>query len=378
MSETLPRWGLPEVQFLTTDTDQIKSEIITQYENIAGRTLANGDPVRLFLLGIADILVLQRNAINIAAQQNLLSYATGGYLDALGLYLGVIRLTPSKAVTTLKFTLTQSLANDYTIYAGTEATNGAVTFATDKELIIKAGELTGEVPATCTTDGRAGNDYLPRQINTLVNSLTFVESVENTTITTGGADQESDAEYAERIRLAPNSFSVAGPIKSYVFHAMSVSSSIIDVSVVSPTPGLVQVYPLLEGGTLPTEDVLNQIEEHLSADDIRPLTDEVEVLSPKVKHYNIVVDYWISEEDKARAESIKENIDTAVNEYKLWQQGKIGRDITPAQLICKVVGAGASRIDSATMQPKDFIELDGTTIAQCDSVTITYKGYKPE
>jgi phage-related baseplate assembly protein len=378
MSETLPRWGLPAVEFLTTDAETIQAEIITAYEAISGRTLAAGDPVRLFLLGIADILIQQRNAINTAAQQNLLSYAQDGYLDALGNYLSVDRLSASKATTTLKFTLSQALANDYVVSAGTEVTNGVVTFATDEELIIPAGDLYSSVSATCTTEGAIGNDYLPGQISTLVIGLTFVASAENTTITTGGADQESDAEYAERIRIAPNSFSVAGPVKAYIYHAMSVSSAVIDVSVVSPTPGLVQVYPLLEGGVLPGQEVLDQIKEHLSSDDIRPLTDEVEVLSPVTHEYSIVVDYWISAADKAKAESIRTAVEAAVEEYRLWQQGRIGRDITPAQLICKVVSAGASRIDSATMQPANFVQLEDNTIAQCTGVTITYKGDKPE
>lgn len=376
MTETLPRWGLPNVEFVETDTAAIQAEVITAYENIAGRTLAQGDPVRLFLLGIASILIQQRNLINIAAQQNLLSYAQGGYLDALGTYLSVDRLSASKAVTSLKFTLSQALVNDYAIPASFEVTNGVVSFATDKELIIPAGELTGEVSATCTTEGVRGNDYLPGQISTIVNAMTFLASAQNTTITSGGADQENDAEYAERIRLAPNSFSVAGPVKSYIYHAKSVSSAIIDVSVISPTPGLVNVYPLLEGGVLPSEDVLTQIEEHLSSDEIRPLTDEVKALSPKAYEYEIVVDYWISESDKSRAESIRNAVDRAVEEYKIWQHGRIGRDIAPGQLICNVISAGAARIDSDTMKPSAFVELAGDTVAQCTSVTVNYKGYK--
>ena len=127
MSETLPRWNLPEVEFVTTDTATIESEIITQYETLTGRTLAAGDPVRLFLLAIASIIIQQRAYINTAAQQNLLSYARGQYLDALGLYMNVTRLEASHAVTTIAFTLSQSLANDYTIPAGFEVTNGDVT-----------------------------------------------------------------------------------------------------------------------------------------------------------------------------------------------------------------------------------------------------------
>lgn len=378
MAETLPRWNLPATEFLTTDATQIQSEIITAYENLTGRTLSSGDPVRLFLLGIADILVQQRTAINIAAQQNLLPYAQGKYLDALGAYLSVERLAESRAKTTIRFTLSEALANVYQIPAGFEVTNGVVTFATDDALEIPIGELLGEVTATCVDSGEVGNDYLAGQISTIVTPMTFLASAENTTITTGGADAESDAEYAERIRLAPNSFSVAGPKKAYIFHAKSVSSAIIDVSVVSPTPGEVQVYPLLEGGALPSEEVLEQISAHLSSDDIRPLTDHVSVLTPASHEYEINLHYWILNEDKTKTQTIQNAVAAAVENYRIWQQSRIGRDIVPAKLIAAVINAGAARIDSETMTPAQFVTMPENTVAQCTKVNVIYEGYKDE
>ena len=273
MAETLPRWDLPEVSFVETDPEAIKAEIVSRYENAAGRTLATADPIRIFLLAVADEIIQQGVLINMAAQSNLLSYATGEYLDALGEYLLVSRLPASKAVTNIRFTLSQALEEVYVIPAGTEITNGIVTFATDEELVIAAGDLTGDVSASCTVAGVAGNGYLPGQISTIVRPMTFVDLAENTNATYGGADIESDADYAERIRLAPNAFSVAGPIKAYIFYTQSVSSAIIDVSVDSPTPGVVNVYPLLEGGVIPDQTLLDKVLEKLSAEDVRPLTD---------------------------------------------------------------------------------------------------------
>lgn len=378
MSETLPRWNLPATEFLTTDAAQIQSEIITTYENLTGRTLAAGDPVRLFLLGIADILVQQRTAVNIAAQQNLLPYAQGKYLDALGTYLSVARLAESRAKTTLRFTLSEALATIYQIPAGFEVTNGVVTFSTDDILEIPAGELVGEVTATCTTSGAVGNDFLAGQISTIVTPQTFLASAENVTITTGGADAENDADYAERIRLAPNSFSVAGPKKAYIFHAKSVSSAVIDVSVVSPTPGEVEVYPLLEGGALPSEEVLEQIEAHLSSEDIRPLTDHVSVLAPASHEYQINLHYWILADDKTKTQAIQAAVAEAVENYRVWQQSKIGRDIVPAKLIAAVINAGAARIDSETMTPASFVSMPENTVPQCTAVNVVYEGYKDE
>ena len=378
MSETFPRWGLNPVDFVEINPDKIKAEIITAYETAANRSLADGDPVRLFLLTIADRIIILQNNINIAARLNLLSYAQGEYLDALGSNLSVERLDASQAITTLQFTLTQALGNDFVIPANFEVTNGIVTFATDEELIIKAGDLTGEVSATCTTAGVAGNNYLAGQINTIVKPMAFLKSSTNTTTTFGGVDTESDEAFAERIRLVPNSFSVAGSSKSYVFHTFSVNPAIIDVSVMSPNPGEVKVYPLMAEGVLPTEDILDQIVAYLSSDTIRPLTDEVEALAPEVINYEINVDYWISKDEAKKSEAIQRAVENAIEDYRLWQQTKIGRDITPDKLICNVLAAGAARIDFATLKPSAWIELEGNQVAQCISVTINYKGSKDD
>lgn len=378
MAETIPRWGLAPVNFLETDAETIRSQIITGFEQASGDTLAAGDPRRLFLLSIADVIIQQRTAINLAAQQNLLSYAQGGYLDALGQLLAVERMAESKAVTTIEFTLSQALGSVYTIPAGTQVTNGVVTFETDEDLLIPIGETTGEVSASCTVAGPVGNDYLAGQISTIVTPMTFVSGAQNTTITTGGADAESDPDFADRIRLAPNSFSVAGPEKAYVYHAKSVSPAIIDVKVDSPTPGEVDVYVLLTDGTLPTEDTLEQIEEHLSDENIRPLTDYVVVKAPTASNYEIELHYWISQEDSSKAAQIQADVEAAVEQYRLWQQTKIGRDITPGKLLQLVFAAGASRVDDSKLKPATWKKLEAMQVAQCTKVNVVYEGYKDE
>lgn len=378
MAETIPRWGLPEVNFLETDAETIRSQIITGFEQASGDTLAAGDPRRLFLLSIADVIIQQRTAINLAAQQNLLSYAQGGYLDALGQLLAVERMAESKAVTTIEFTLSQALGSVYTIPAGTQVTNGVVTFETDEDLLIPIGQTKGEVSASCTVAGPVGNDYLAGQISTIVTPMTFVSGAQNTTITTGGADAESDPDFADRIRLAPNSFSVAGPEKAYVYHAKSVSPAIIDVKVDSPTPGEVDVYVLLTDGTLPTEDTLEQIEEHLSDENVRPLTDYVVVKAPTASNYEIELHYWINQEDSSKAAQIQADVEAAVEQYRLWQQTKIGRDITPGKLLQLVFAAGASRVDNSKMKPAAWKKLEAMQVAQCTKVSVVYEGYKDE
>ena len=72
MSEIFPRFDLPELNFLTVDATANEQRIIGKYEELTGRTLANGDPVRLFLLSLAAESTMLRQAFNLAARQNLL------------------------------------------------------------------------------------------------------------------------------------------------------------------------------------------------------------------------------------------------------------------------------------------------------------------
>ncbi len=384
MAETIPRWNLADVNFLETDSAAIQSAIIAAYQSAAGRTLAAGDPVRLFLNTIAAAIIELRGQINIAAQNNLLSYAQGEFLDALGLYFGVSRLQASAAHTTLRFTLSQALAQDYAIPAGTEVTNGTVTFVTSAMITIPAGSTYADAAALCTTAGTAGNGYTAGEISTIVAPMAFVESASNTVETYGGSDAETDAELAERIRLAPNAFSCAGPRKAYIYHAKSVSSAIMDVAIETQEdnedvdPGVVNVYVLMDGGELPGSEIIAAVQDHISGDTIRPLTDDVHTYAPEAVTYSINVDYWISKADSADAVNIQAAIEAAVDEYAVWQRSKIGRDISPEKLVQMVMAAGAARVNLSTLAPASFVQLAPGEVAQCSSTTVTYKGLKEE
>jgi phage-related baseplate assembly protein len=368
---TFPRGDLPPIQFAEKSATEIQAEIINTYENLTGRSLAQGDPVRLFLLAVASVIINQRNIIDFAAKQNLLSYAQDTYLDFIGELVGVTRLEATPALTTIRFTLSTTQGSVYTIAAGTRVSAGNLEFATTEVLEIPIGNLTGDVPAACITPGTIGNDLLPGQIRTLVAPLPFVQGAVNTTSSTGGADREGDESMVDRIRLAPSAFTVAGPRDAYIYWALTANQAIIDVAVSSPSPGVVDVRPLLEGGAIPDQDVLDQVDAVLSSDNIRPLTDLVQVGAPSTVSYNINVDFWIKSENAAQSLAIQNAVTAAVNDYILWQKTRIGRDINPDQLLTRMINAGAKRV---VITSPSFTVLDDTEVAAEDVVTVTYQG----
>lgn len=363
--------NLPEVSFASRNTADIEQAVITGYETASGRSLAKGDPVRLFLLSIAALIAQQRSLIDHAGKMNLLHYSEGDFLDQIGSLVGVTRLDPQSAITTFEFTLSSVQGSVYTIPTGTEITTGNVSFLTTETLEIPIGETVGQVTGECAIAGESGNGYLPGQIKILVQPLPFVQSVTNISESTGGADLESDANLKERIRQAPGQFSVAGPDAAYVYWARTANQNIIDVSVHSPTPGIVEIRPLMKDGELPSLEIIDVVDGILSAKLVRPLTDNVNVMAPTGVSYDIDIEYWINTDDSTQSATIQSKVTAAVDEYRLWQRSKIGRDINPDELLSRVKAAGAKRV---VINSPVFTVLTVGEVAQEGAVTTTYQG----
>jgi len=370
LSSTLS--SLPEVTFAKKSAQVIEASIITMYEALTERTLYPGDPVRLFLETIAAIIVQQRTLIDYAAKQNLLAYSAGDYLDHIGVLVGTTRIAASAAITTLRFTVSAAQASAISIPMGTRAaTEDGLTFATDVAATISAGRTYADVAATCIDVGTTGNELAAGQISKMVDLIAYVASVTNTTTSEGGAAIEDDDDYRERIHLAPESFSVAGPTGAYEYWAKTASSLIVDVSVTSPTPGTVEVRPLLGGGVIPGTEIMEAVDAVVNNVNIRPLTDQVEVLAPTAVSYDVVLTYYIASSNSALASSIQASVTTAIAAYVLWQKSKLGRDINPSELILRIMAAGAKRVAVTTPV---YTALGATSVAVAGTITATYGG----
>ena len=364
--------NLADIVFVDADADEVESYVIGRYESITGRTLAKGDPVRLFLLTIAALIVLLLNKINETGKQNLLRYATGDNLDHLGALVGVERIPAKAAVTTMRVKLSAELQTATIIPAGTRFTAGDnVFFALDAPLVIGAGTTSADGSATCLTKGELGNGYIAGQLKTLVDPVPYVDSVANITTSEGGAEVQDDDSYREDIRLAPEHFSTAGPDGADIYHAKRASSKITDVTVWSPEAGKVEVRPLLAGGELPGEEMLQQVKATLNDKTVRPLTDNISVLAPEQVNYSIELTYYIASDNKAQATAIQNAVNAAVDDYVLWQKSKLGRDINPSELIVRVMAAGAKRV--AVTAPA-FTATTDTQVAVCSTKTVTLGG----
>jgi phage-related baseplate assembly protein len=354
-----PNYGLPyvpDIDFAEKDPAVIISEVILDYQkaffDLTGiaKTLAPGDPVRLHLLVVCYWLSQQRVLIDYTGKQNLLKYAVGDNLDNLAALYGerTLRLPAAAALTTLQFTLAAPLAFSATIPAGTlcQAPN-SIVFETLTEGTINAGDLTVEVPARATVEGTFGNGFIPGQIIGIINwNQPYALTVTNTIVTAGGSDAETDEQYRYRVWLAIESFSTCGPHDAYEFWALSAHPDIIQAVVYSAPDiaGEVWIFPLLAGGEIPTQPILDVVYAVCSARTRRPLTDWVHVYAPTPFTYTLNFDYWVDKVNEVLLETIQAGVEQAAADWILWQRSSISRDLNCDELRKRCLEAGAKRI----------------------------------
>lgn len=367
---------LRDVNFVEVNAAEVEAAVFASYKNFTGRDLAKGDPVRLFLLVIADIIIQLKEEINYTGRQNLLKYASGDHLDQLGAFLMTSRLPATAAVATIQTTLSAPQPRETIIPKGTRvSTSDKKVFSLAEDVLISAGETVGTGSAVCTEVGTAGNGYVPGEINQIVDYLPYVKSMVNTTKSENGSSTEEDEPYRERIHEAPERFSTAGPTGAYRYYALSASPLIVDASITSPSPGVVNVRPLLDGGELPGDEMLDLVNETLSSAMTRPLTDHVTVTSPDAVPYDISVKYWLTNDQMGNASTIQKAVEEQVKAYILWQKGALGRDINPSKLMSYLMSAGIKR---AEIESPIYTTVDTTAVAIEGQVNVTMQEAEDE
>lgn len=360
----------PDIQFLETDTEIIESNMIALYEYMMKEQFQRenykvypASPERLFIAWCAAIVVQQRILIDETAKKNVPRYAYGEYLDSLAeLFKDIERLSATPAVATFRCYISEAQEQSVIVPKGTRiAFDSEIVFETMDELEIKAGETYGDVTGQCQTPGIVGNNIAAGQIKEIVDVYEYYLKIENVTKTSGGAEKEEDREYYERMRESMESFSTAGPVNGYIYHAKSVSAAVADVAATTPSPGVVDVRILLQNSERPTEAVLEEIEEALNASDVRPLTDLVMVSAPEEDPFEIDVTFYIERNTQASSSIIERDTRQAVENYIEWQTSKMGRDINPSYLVQQMMGAGVKRVE---VRKPEFQIVEETHVAK--------------
>lgn len=379
MTTTFPE----DFQILDINPEQDEKDAVALFEKETEKTLYPAQSERISISVFTKIFSLFKIQVNEAFKNLLLPYAKGIFLDIIGALLGCPRLSASQAVSTLLITLYEKLSVDKIIPAGTEieTLDGEYIFTTDEDITIKAGELTAQVGITSVKAGSALN-YKKGEITNIIQNFEYVESVTNITDAEGGSDEEDDDAYRERLYIAAEKSSTAGPELAYKYYAMSADKSITDVQVeckqenasityneqtyteqnkkienddisatINYTTGIfkitlkkqsitlevkippcarVNIYALTKTGT-PSENIIQKIYNEVTPEDRRPLSDLVVVSGSEKKTYKIKATVTI--EKSAIFDDVQKNVLSALNNYIAAKQKLLKQEVLPSDII---------------------------------------------
>lgn len=364
-----------DLKFVHEDSETIISELKADLEDKLGRPIAPADIEMLLINAFAYRETLLRTGVNEAARQNMVSFSRGAALEYLGQLVGVTRQPAAGALCTLKFTLVEG-HNGVTIPEGlrVQSLDGKIIFQTIEDKVCPVGTLEATVTGNASTPGIIGNGYNVNTIAIILDPLAFVATAQNIDITSGGADEETDDRLRERIMLAPASFSVAGPTDAYKFFAKSAHPSIVDVGVTSPVPGEVHIFPLLEGGNMPAQEIMDAVQAICNSKKIRPLTDTVITEEPPSVDYEIIVDLTLL--TTAVSATVQASVLKILQDYKESRKNSLGLDVVLSKI--KALSMIDGVYDCDVTSPAANIVAAEEVYTNCTNVTVNVIGTHDE
>lgn len=182
-------------------------------------------------------------------------------------------------------------------------------------------------------------------------------------------DGESDERLRKRAQLSPEGYSTAGPVQSYIYHALSASPQVRDATVSSPTPGTVRLAILAELEGTPSVGLLASVLARVSADDVRPLTDQVEVVAAEVIPYRVVARLLLNPGPDSTV--VLAAAEAALAVY-VEQQFRLGYDISVSGLHAALHRPGVTRVDLT--EPPTSLVITAAQAARCVGVDLAVSG----
>lgn len=155
---------------------------------------------------------------------------------------------------------------------------------------------------------------------------------------------EEDDPYRERIQLAYEGLTTAGPRNSYILHTRNASGLVADATAESPAPCNVTVTVLsTEGKGQASAELLEIVAEALNDEDTRPLGDRVKVQSAQILDYRIDAILHMSgagPEGDASLTEAKRRLAAWINPRK-----RLGVEVARSAVDAQLHIAGVSRVE---------------------------------
>ncbi|KHA80261.1 baseplate assembly protein [Janthinobacterium lividum] len=213
----------------------------------------------------------------------------------------------------------------------------------------------------------SGTDLDQLAANVNLTRLVKVQQLDaDTTVTT----VETDALLRERIQLAFEGLSVAGPRNAYVKHARDADARVADISAISPEPCEVVVTVLSNvGDGTASDDLLEVVHAALSDEDVRPLGDRLSVQTADIVHYAIRATVYLDPHPEAEPilQAAGERAATYANERR-----RLGRDVNRSAIIAALHAEGVKKV--VLHEPTDDIAVADVQAAFCNGIDVISGG----
>lgn len=146
------------------------------------------------------------------------------------------------------------------------------------------------------------------------------------------------------------------------------SASTVKIEITRNMYGRVKVVPICAGGEIPDDDILASVMASCAADDVRPLTDMVQVQAPDIEYFDVELTYYTTKATESEAVRNVEGPDGAIARYIYWQSSTLDQDINPDELRKLILcphwtesKVGATRV---IITKPEYKELPKTTVAK--------------
>lgn len=181
------------------------------------------------------------------------------------------------------------------------------------------------------------------------------------------ATMERDGPFRQRILASLDRFSTAGSRAGYEYYAKSASGQVLDAQAVTPAAGQITVYVLsTQTDGAADADLLATVATALDAQTVRPLTDQVNVVSASVVPYTIEATLIISQGPDA--ETIRAAAVAAAQQYAA-DSYKLGQGVGISGIYRALHQAGVLRVEMT--QPTADIAVAAGQAAQLAGITLT-------
>ncbi|SDX05131.1 Phage-related baseplate assembly protein [Pseudomonas syringae] len=194
-----------------------------------------------------------------------------------------------------------------------------------------------------------------------------IQAADPASVTPTAAVMEEDEALQERVQLAYEGLTTAGPRNSYILHARNASALVADATAESPSPAVVVVTVLaLAGCGVAGADLLEAVRRNLSDEDVRPLGDRLTVQSAEILPYRIdAVVHMVGSgpETEATLAECKSRLQAWINPRR-----RLGLEVARSGVDAQLHISGVSRID---LEGWTDIRPTKAQAAWCEAFTVT-------